>query len=431
MDMALFGRKKNPDDHADGTPQVELLDSGVVIPRRSVHEQREFLLSQVPPLRPFGMSIWDAVGLTLCEDIASDLNLPLVTTSKAAGFALRASDVVGASPQRPATLFVVDSIAEGDAPGPALPSGAAVEVAEGAIVPEGVDAVVPYSDSQVEGERVHVVAEARLHQFLRIAGSELSEGAELVGEGATLNPRSIATLAEVGYDKVLVRPRPRVVVIAVGDHLVAPGVPLTSPAQRYDASTALLSSYASADKASVFPLGVISAGSLRQTLFDQLTRADLVLVVGGGEAAADAVRELGVLDQADVPINGTDRYGFALLEDRVPTILLPGGVVSACVGYLLFVQPVIARLNDAPIPAAPTTSGRLLEGLDSVEGVTEYVPAVRDASGNVTPVAGRGAELAYDLVRANVLAVIPDFWSDANPGSEVQCLLLTDSDQGE
>lgn len=428
--MALFGRKKNTDDQSAQTPVVEILDNAPSVPRRSVHEHREFLLSQVQPLPPFGMSIWDAVGLTLCEDIVSDLNLPLVSTTQVAGFALRASDVVGASPQRPSTLYVVDSIGEGDAPGPALPAGAAVEVAEGAIVPEGVDAVIPYTDAQVEGERVHVVAEARLHQFLRVAGSELADGAPLVSEGATLHPRSIAALAEVGYDKVLVRPRPRVVVISVGDHLVSPGQALTSPHQRYDAATALLSAYAGVEHANVFPLGVTPLESLRLTLFDQLTRADLILIVGGGEDSAEVLRAMGDLDAADVPINGTDRYGFAMLDGRVPTILLPGGIVSACLGYLLFVRPVIAKINDAAIPPVPTASGRLVERMRSVEGVTEYVPAIRDADGSVTPVAGRGAELAYDLVRANALAVIPDFWTAAAEGSEIQCLLLGGADKG-
>jgi molybdopterin molybdotransferase len=370
------------------------------------------------------MSILDAEGLTLCEDIVSDLNLPLVTTAQTAGFGLRASDIVGASPQSPASLFLVGAIAEGETPGMALASGTAIEVAEGALVPEGVDAVVPHSEAQVSGDQVHVIAEATYQQNLRLAGSELAEGTPLVSEGATLTPRSIAALAEVGYDKVLVRPRPRVVVITVGDHLVAPGQPLTAAYQRYDAVTALISAAASQCHANVSPMGVIRSESLQQVLADQLTRADLVVVVGGGAHAFEVVSRLGQLDQADVPINGVDRYGFAAIEDRVPVMLLPGGVVSAFLGYELFVRPVLARLNDAPVPTTPTAFGKMSEYYRSVEGVTEYVPAVLDADGDVTPVAGRGAELAHDLVRANVLAVIPDFWGEAGAGSEVQCLLL-------
>ena len=424
MGMALFGRKNHSGDEPVDVPPVEVVASQTVVPQRTVQEQREFVLSRVQPLRPFGMSILDAVGLTLCEDIVSDLNLPLVTTAQIAGFGLRASDIVGARPSNPISLFVADSIAEGETPAAALPRGTAIEVAEGALVPEGVDAIVPHSDTQVSDEHVHVIAEAVYQQNLRLAGSELAEGTPLVAEGATLTPRSIAALAEVGYDKVLVRPRPRVVVISVGEHLVQPGQPLTAAYQRYDAASALVAAAASADHASVSSLGVVGVGALRQTLADQLARADLVVVVGVGDQVFEVAGELGTLDRADVPINGIDRYGLAVLEDRVPMMMLPGGVVSAYLGYELFVRPVIARLNDAPVPTVTTTSGRLTERIRSVAGVTEYVPAVLDRGGRVTPVAGRGAELAYDMIRANVLAVIPDFWRDADEGSEVQCVLL-------
>lgn len=424
MGMALFGRKNHSDDQPVETPPVEVVATPTSVPQRTVQEQREFLLSRVQPLRPFGMSILDAVGLTLCEDIVSDLNLPLVTTAQISGFGLRASDIVGATPSNPVSLFVSDRIAEGESSGAALPRGMAVEVAEGALVPEGVDAIVPRSDTQVSEEYVHVIAEAVYQQHLRLAGSELAEGTPLVAEGSRLTPRSIAALAEVGYDKVLVRPRPRIVVMSVGEHLVQPGHALTAAYQRYDAAGALVASAASADHARVSSLGVVGLGALRQTLADQLTRADLVVVIGSGSQVFEVVGELGPLDSAEVPINGIDRYGFSVLEGQVPVMVLPGGVVSSHLGYELFVRPVIARLNDAPVPTLATTSGWLTERVQSVTGVTEYVPAVLDANGRVTPVAGRGAELAYDMIRANVLAVIPDFWRDANEGSEVQCVVL-------
>lgn len=105
MGMALFGRKNHSDDQPVETPPVEVVATPTSVPQRTVQEQREFLLSRVQPLRPFGMSILDAVGLTLCEDIVSDLNLPLVTTAQISGFGLRASDIVGGDTVQPG-LFV-------------------------------------------------------------------------------------------------------------------------------------------------------------------------------------------------------------------------------------------------------------------------------------------------------------------------------------
>lgn len=427
--MVLFGRKK--DEPTLGTPVASEPDVPTVVPvsRRSLDEQRAFLLERVAPLRPFGMQIFDVPGLTLCEDIVSDLDLPLVTTAKVAGWGVRGSDLVGATAAQPASLYVVDSISEGQAPGAPLVAGAAVEVAAGAIVPEGVDAVVPAEAGQTSGSHVLMTEEVRLYQNLRRAGSELADGTPLLRAGEVLTPRSVAVLAEVGLDKVLVRPRPRIVVLTVGESLVPPGEPLTKPQQRYDAVTALLTAAARADGATVYPLGIVAARPevIRQTIADQQIRADLIVVVGGGDQVRDAVRGLGEVDEAEVAINRGTRYGFAQVgSDRVPLLLVPGGGVSAYVGYHAFVRPVINRLSDLDPLAAARVEGVVPDELSATEGITEYVLAVRDADGTVRPVGGSDSELAFDLARANVLMIIPDTWGGVAPGSHVECLVLDD-----
>ncbi len=433
--MALFGRKKTADPSVATLPAggqaVEPEPAVAATPRRSLEEQRTFLLSKVGAMRPFGMQIWDVPGLTLCEDITSDLDLPLVTTARVAGYGVRASDLVGATVERPKALYVVDSIAAGEAPGPALMAGAAVRVEEGAIIPEGADAVVPAADCWAgEDNYVHVGTEVRLYQNLRRAGSELSDGTPLLRAGEVLTPRSVAVLAEVGLDKVLVRPRPRVVVLTVGASLVAPGQPLTRPQQRYDSATALLTAAARADGATVYPLGIVpsDAALVRRAITEQQIRADLIIVVGGGELIREVADGMGDLDEAVVTVNGESRYGFASLGDeRTPMLILPAGVVSAYVGYHAFVRPVINQLNEEDPLAATRVEGVVPEEFQAAAGSTQYVPAIRAEDGTVTPVAGTDSELAWDLARANVLMVVPEHWGGVAAGSRVECIVLDDA----
>lgn len=426
--MALFGRKK--DDSAPVAPVVEPAEPvQEPVTRRTLDEQRAFVLERIAPIRPFGMQIWDVPGLTLCEDITSDLDLPLVTTARVAGWGVRGSDLVGATPERPKSLYVVDHIEEGESPGAPLVAGAAVQIDEGAIVPEGVDAVVAASDGRVEGRYVIIGGEVRLYENLRRAGSELADGTPLLRAGEVLTPRSVAVLAEVGLDKVLVRPRPRVVVLTVGDTLVAPGQPLTKPQQRYDSSTALIAAAARVDGATVYPLGIVAAqgDAIRHAIADQQIRADLIVVVGGGDQVREVVRGLGEYDEADVAINRGGRFAFVQVgESEVPLIVLPGGAVSAYVGYHAFVRPAINRLNDADPLDAPRVEGVVPEELSSTEGVTDFVPAFRDPDGTVRPVSASDSELAFDLARANVLLVVPPSWGGVRPGSHVECLVLDD-----
>ena len=427
----MFGR--NASDAATDESGVTTVAPAPVpqVTRRSLDQERAFLLERVSALRPFGMQIWDVPGLVLCEDIVSDLDLPLVTTARVAGWGVRGSDLVGARADAPRRLYMVDSISLSDGVGRPLVSGAAIEIEKGAIVPEGVDAVLPAAQGRLGSDGyVEIATEVRLYQNLRMAGSELADGTPLLRSGEVLTPRSVGVLAEVGLDKVLARPRPRVVVFTVGETLVAPGMALTAPQQRYDAATALITAAARADGATVYPLGIVasSVDVVRQTVADQQIRADLIVVVGGGDLVREVVGALGQVDEADVAVNGEARVTYVGLGDeRTPLLILPSGIVSAYAVYHALVRPVINKLNDVDPLQVGRVEGRLAEALDSALGVTHFVPAILDADGVVHAVATADSELAWDLARANVLAVIPEAWDGAIAGSVVECIVLDDA----
>ncbi len=454
--MALFGRKTTEDateDDRSGATDTTESTGSTAAPlwrdeawadpereeptgptRRTLEEQQAFLLDKVGALRPFGMQIWDVPGLVLCEDIDSDLDLPLVTTARTSGWGVRGSDLVGATETAPKRLYVVDTISVSDGPGRPLVSGAAVQIEEGAIIPEGVNAVVPSASGHIDADGYVVIGEeARLYQNLRRAGSELSDGTPLLRAGEVLTPRSVAVLAEVGLDKVLVRPRPRVVVFTVGETLVAPGQALTQPQQRYDSATALITAAARGDGATVYPLGIVpaQAAAVKQAIADQQIRADLIVVVGGGELIREVVDDIADLDEAVVAINREARVAYAGLGDaRTPLVILPAGVVSSYVAYHALVRPVINKLNEVDPHGAQRVQGSLADAVEGAEGVMQFVPAVRDEDGTVRPVAGADSELAWDLARANVLAVIPEDWAGAEAGATVECIVLDDAHVG-
>lgn len=429
--MPLFSRvKAEVPSEAPTTPAPEpaYLEGAPAPGRnglRSIDAHREFLLSQVESLQPFGIGLLDAAGLTLCESIVADLDLPTFTAATADGWAVRASNLVGASAQRPVILPVVDEIETADYRSAPLTAGTAVQVAAGAAVPEGADAVVPLAAGLVVGEDVQFTAEASFQQNLRPAGSRISDGDQLLASGAKLTPRALALIAEVGHDKVLARPRPRVVVLTADTALVEPGLPLTKLSEAYDACTTLLAATVKDDGAHAFPAGIVTAQpkELARVITEQLVRADLLILVA--EVTEDLLGMFGEIGAIDVvEVNAlTGRQAFALVgEERAPVLVVPAAPVPAYLDYLLFGRPLVQKLAGSEPGRPAETSAPVIEPVEADPTRTRLVLAYHNSRG-VSPLPSSDPGAA-ELAAANAVIVIPPAAEPIPAHGDVTCWLL-------
>lgn len=405
--------------YLDGAPEAG--KSGL----RSLVDHRRHLLAQIESLRPFGIGLLEAAGLTLCESIVADLDLPIFTAATTAGWAVRTSNLVGASPQRPVILPVVDHIEAGGYRGAPLAARTAVQVGAGAPVPEGSDAVVPLSDGlSVDGD-VQFTTEAHFQQNLRLAGSRISDGDRLVPIGTPLTPRTLALIAEVGHDKVLVRPRPRVVVLTADTSLTAPGLPLTRLSQSYDAGTTLLVATARNDGAQVFSarVGSDETKAIGRALTEQLVRADLVLLVARvTDELVALLGRLGPIDVADVDaLHG--RQLFALIgAERAPVLVVPPEVVPAYLAYLMIGRGLVQRLGGQEPSAPAESSAPVTQAVASGPVSTRLLLAHLTSRGvSPLPVEEPGAA---ELAEANAVIVVPPGGEPIPAHGDVTCWLL-------
>ena len=168
------------------------------------------------------------------------------------------------------------------------------------------------------------------------------------------------------------------------------------------------------------------AATLAEALNEQLIRADLVVVVGGLDGAVPQVlADLGEVNLHRVTINpgGTQAYG-TIGDEHTPVIVLPEGASSAFVGYHAFVRPVLNRLQGEPaeLPHSEVLPARV--ALHGRRGATELIPAIVSERG-VEPAGVRGADLAYDLARADALIVLPPGTHLVPANSDVEVWMLT------
>lgn len=402
-------------------PAPEAADSGF----RKLGEHRDHLLSRVESLRPFGINLLDAAGLTLCESIVADLDLPTFTAATTDGWAVRTSNLVGASPQRPVILPVVDHIEAGGYRGAPLTRGTAVLLAAGAPLPEGADAVMPTADGLAVADDVQFTTEAYFQQNLRLAGTRIADGDRLVAKGTALTPRVLALIAEVGHDKVLVRPRPRVVVLTADASLKAPGLPLTRLSESYDAGSTLLAGTLRDDGAQVFIASVPGAEprAVGIALSEQLVRADLVLLVTRVTGELEAMLgELGDLDVAEVDALPGRQLFVLIGSEKAPVLVLSPEVVPAYLAYLVIGRPLVQRLAGAE-PTWPVECSAPVTHELAADPVRTRLLLGHHTSRGVSPLPGSQPGAA-ELADANVVIVVPPAAGPIPAHGDVNCWLL-------
>jgi molybdopterin molybdotransferase len=329
---------------------------------------------------------------------------------------------------------VVGDIAAGSGGAYTVQPGLCVRIMTGAPMPAGADAVVPieWTDGGLAQVRISRPVEPGRH--LRSAGEDLPPGTLVLGSGTHLGATQIGLLAAVGRERVLARPRPRIVVLSTGSELVEPGAPL-SPGQIPDSNSTLLTAAAREVGAIAFRVGIVPDDPrvLLDTLEDQLIRADAVLTSGGVSVGAydvvkEAIGRLGEVRFDRVAMQPGMPQGFGVVgPDRTPFFGLPGNPVSAYVSFEVFVRPALRRMLGVEPIHRPTVRARLTEPLTSPPGKRTFARAQMAVEGGtyvVTPVGGSGSHLIASLAQANALVVVPEATTSLEVGDVVATMLL-------
>jgi molybdopterin molybdotransferase len=303
-----------------------------------------------------------------------------------------------------------------------LQPGQAVRVQTGAPLPTLADAVLPLRWTDGGGSRVRVLRGVRSGAYVRRTGDDVQPGDVAVRAGTIIGAAQVGLLAAVGRDRVLVHPRPRLSVLAVGGELVdisrTPG-----NGQVYDVNSYALAAAGRDAGAEVNRVGIVSNDpkELGEVVEGQINRAEVVVIAGAvGGAAAEAVRavlsELGEMEVTRVAMHPGSVQGFGQLgRDGVPTFLLPANPVSALVVFEVMVRPLIRLSLGKRQPMRRVVQARTLSPITSVPGRKGFLRGqlMRDQdTGEYLVQAlggapGASSHLLATLAEANCLVVIP------------------------
>lgn len=394
------------------------------------------ILSVVKPLGQLDFQLLDAHGCVLTEDVIAPWSLPQFDNSSMDGYAVRAQDVQGASVDEPVELQVIADIPAGDSTFTSIGPGLAARIMTGAPVPNVADAIVPVENTDGGTRRVLVTAGAKPGAYIRRVGGDVNAGDVVLGAGTFLGAAQIGLLAAVGRDRVVVRPRPRVVVISTGSELVEPGFPLRR-GQITDSNSFTLTAAAQEAGAIAYRIAPVADDRtlLLDLIEDQLVRADLVITTGGVSAGAydvvkEVLSELGTVTFDSVAMQPGKPQGFGTIgEDATPIFTLPGNPVSAFVSFEVFVRPAIRKMLGSPRLHRQSVKAVLQERLHSPAGRRQFARARvqpnPDGTHHVTPLGAQHSHLMGDLAYANGLVVVPEHVTEVAAGQVVDTMLLS------
>jgi molybdopterin molybdotransferase len=400
---------------------------------RTVDEHLAAILGALTPLAPLDLPLLEAEGAVLAETVPAPVPLPPFDNSAMDGYAVCAADLVSASPEAPVVLGVVGDVFAGDQGINAIRPGLCTRIMTGAPMPAGADAVVPVEWTDGGKVQVRIDQPAPAGNYIRRAGEDVREGQVVVPPGTPLGAAQLGMLASLGRSRVLVRPRPRVVVLSTGSELREPGCAL-APGQIWDSNSFMLT-------AAVVEAGGVGyrqhtvgdhPDEVREAVHDQLTRADVLITSGGvSMGARDVVKEAfsEVIEFTRVAMRPGKPQGFGLIGDSgTPIFTLPGNPVSAYVSFQVFVAPALRALRGLPPEPSATVTAEVTADLRSPVGMRNYLRGTLSLAGDrghvITPAEGQGSHQMAALATGNALIVLREDQEFVAAGSRVEVLRL-------
>jgi molybdopterin molybdotransferase len=367
-----------------------------------LEEAREIIDQTMTPVeRTERVALLDAAGRVIAHGVTSDRDVPPFSRAAMDGYAVVAEDTFGASRFEPKTLRVIEKVYTGQLPAKRVAAGECVEIATGAPMPEGADAVVMVEETERAGDAdVRILTPVYPRQNVGQQGADIVSGQVVLRAGEVLNPSRIGALAALGVLEADVFAKPRIAILSTGNEIADPGEPL-APGQIYDINRFTLSTIIAEHG------GIPVAQRTAQDTLDDLERAidacleEDVLVFSGGSSVGERDLILDVIGR-----RGEILFHGIAVKPGKPTVFgvvggkavfgMPGYPTSCLSNAYMLLVPALRRMAHLPPHHARTVQLPLAQRIVSTTGRHQFytvrivddqaLPAFK-ASGDITSMA--------------------------------------------
>lgn len=360
--------------------QLCTIDYAKKIVRESIKELEDFE----------EVNLFEGINRILGEDVFSNVDVPPFDRSKMDGYAVKAEDTYEAEEDNPITLEVVDSVKAGGFSDIEIKNGECIEIATGAPIPKGANAVVMVEYTERIGNRVKIYSAVSPHENIQYCGNDMMAGELILREGMKLSPRDIGALAAVGKGKIKVKKNLSIGLISTGNELINPDEEL-KPYKIYDVNTYTLASSIKEKGWDFKFYGIV--GDNKEDLKNSIKNAlneDVVILSGGtsagvGDLTSTVIQELG----GEILVHGMK------IKPGKPTIIGKVGkkLIVGLPGYPTSCLTIFDVLFEDVDGNKKTISANFPIRYLSAKGREEYLP--------VSVVKGQDGYSAYPITKGS------------------------------
>ncbi len=399
-----------------------------------LHDAQRVVLDAAALLGHEKVSILDALGRVLSEDLTAERDNPPWDNSAMDGFAVRWQDIKQEQAiQKPVTLSVIEDVPAGRMPSKAVGSGQAIRIMTGAPIPQGADTVLKAEDTEHTPDSVRVFKAEPKGANIRPQGEDAKKGDRIIAKGTRIRPGEVGMLAILAKSFVCVYQQPRVAIISTGDELA-------DLDERFSEEKIINSnSYgmaAAVREAGGIPLLLGIARDTPMALKEKISQglnADM-LVLSGGVSMGDydftkaVFRELGAeMNFWKLAIRPGQPLAFGKIQGKL-AFGLPGNPVSSMVTFEQLVRPALLKMSGCRHYGRPVVQAIFQERFSKRGDRRHFLRGIHTREEGVFKVrttGDQGSGILTSMVKANCLIDVPVEVERLNPGDEVVVQLLS------
>ena len=319
----------------------------------SFEEAREIINKNIKSIeRTEEVEISDSLGRILYDDIKSKVDVPPFDRAAMDGYAVRAEDTFGAGQFNPKILECIDVVHAGEVSNKKITKNQCIQIATGAPLPSGADAVVMVEDTERDNNNIQIFKPVYPRRNVSGKSEDIKNKELILKKGMVLNPSKIGVLAAIGIDKVKVFEKPNVAVIPTGNEIAKIGTPLKK-GQVYDINSYTLASIVRENGCIpiVHNIAVDTYEEIKKIIKESL-KYDVIVLSGGSSVGERDVLVDVVKDMGEVLFHGVQiKPGKPVLCGKIDNKLIfgiPGYPTSCMTNAYLFLMPTLRKIAKIP-----------------------------------------------------------------------------------